>query len=299
MGKYSIKELEKLSGIKAHTLRIWEKRYAIIKPDRTDTNIRKYSDEELKKLLNISILNHHGLKISKISKMKEEEIIKRVTELSEEKHDDNLSLYIDQLSIAMVGLDEVKFEKHLSNYILRFGFEKTILNILYPFLKKIGVLWLSGNITPVQEHFMSNLIRQKIIVAIDGLTATTDKQGKSVVLFLPEGELHEIGLLFYHYIVKKLQFNTFYLGQSVPLNDLRKITDQINPTYLVTSISQVPIDSTIEEFITQLSSKFPRTEIVISGYPMQHYSNKLPQNVIRVASALEFDALFKEASPNK
>ncbi|MEP2774273.1 MAG: MerR family transcriptional regulator [Fulvivirga sp.] len=293
MGKYSIKELEKLSGIKAHTLRIWEKRYAIIKPDRTDTNIRKYSDEELKKLLNISILNHHGVKISKISKMKEEEIKLRVTELSAENHDDDLSLYIDQLSIAMVELDELKFEKLLSNYILRFGFEKTILDILYPFLEKIGVLWLSGNITPVQEHFMSNLIRQKIIVAIDGLSATSDKQAESVVLFLPEGELHEIGLLFYCYIVKKLQYNTFYLGQSVPLNDLKKITDQIKPNYLLTSVTHIPTDTTVEELITQLSSKFPSTKILISGYPIQQYDKELPKNVSHVTSALELKANLK------
>jgi len=299
MGKYSIKELEKLSGIKAHTLRIWEKRYAIITPDRTDTNIRKYSDEELKKLLKISILNHHGVKISKISKMNEDEIKQRVNELSAEKHDDDLCLYIDQLSIAMVELDELKFEKLLSNYILRFGFEKTILDILYPFLEKIGVLWLSGNITPVQEHFMSNLIRQKIIVAIDGLTATNDKQAKSVVLFLPEGELHEIGLLFYSFMVKQLQYHTFYLGQSVPLNDLKKITDKINPDYLVTSISQVPTDNTIEELITQLSSKFPKAKIVVSGHPIQQLNKELPHNVTRITSALDFKRLMSKTAANK
>lgn len=293
MGKYSIKELEKLSGIKAHTLRIWEKRYSVIKPDRTDTNIRKYSDEELKKLLNIAILNHHGVKISKIAKLSEEEIKLRVSQLSEKEHNDDLSLYIDQLSIAMVELDEVRFEKQLSNYILRFGFEKTILEILYPFLEKIGVLWLSGNITPVQEHFMSNLIRQKIIVAIDGLTATQDKDAESIVLFLPEKELHEIGLLFYHYIVKKLQYKTYYLGQTVPLNDLKKITKQIEPTYLVTSISHVPANSSVEELVTQLSSNFPNFKIVISGNPIQQYPKQLPKNVIGVTSAAEFIATFK------
>ena len=295
MGKYSIKELEKLSGIKAHTLRIWEKRYAIIKPDRTDTNIRKYSDEELKKLLNIAILNHHGIKISKIAQLSEDEIKSQVTHLSEEEHDDDLGLYIDQLSIAMIEMDEVKFDKQLSNYILRFGFERTILEILYPFLEKIGILWLSGNINPVQEHFMSNLIRQKIIVAIDGLATTKDKSAEKVVLFLPEEELHEIGLLFYYYVVKFLEYQTFYLGQRVPLGDLENIANQIHPEYLVTAISHVPANTTIEEIITQLSEKFPKSHIIVSGYPIQTYKKELPQNVTGVKSALEFKAFFKQA----
>jgi len=291
MGKYTIKELERLSGIKAHTLRIWEKRYNIFNPDRTKTNIRTYSDSELKKLLNISILNQHGYKISKIADLSEQEMINQVSSISSEE-DENLNVFIDQLTIAMVELDENKFEKHLSNYILRLGFEKTITEVMYPFLEKIGILWLSGNITPIQEHFISNLIRQKIIVAIDGLTTTADPTAEKVVMFLPEDELHEIGLLFYYYLVKSMGYKTYYLGQYVPLNDLERIVGGMQPKYLVTSISHTPADSTVEDFITHLTDKFPNCIIIISGEPVNHFSGRLPENVRVVKSARHFKDLF-------
>lgn len=291
MGKYTIKELERLSGIKAHTLRIWEKRYNIFNPDRTETNIRTYSDSELKKLLNISILNQHGYKISKIADLSEEEMLQQVTSISSEE-DENLTVFIDQLTIAMVELDENKFEKLLSNYILRLGFEKTIIEIMYPFLEKIGILWLSGNITPIQEHFISNLIRQKIIVAIDGLTTTADPMAEKVVMFLPEEELHEIGLLFYYYLVKSMGYKTYYLGQYVPLNDLERIVKGMEPRYLVTSISHTPGDTSVEDFITQLTHKFPKCTIIISGEPINKYEGKLPENVKAVKSARHFKDLF-------
>jgi len=278
MGKYSIKELEKLSGIKAHTLRIWEKRYNVICPDRTETNIRTYSDSELKKLLNIAILNHHGLKISKIARLSEEELTRQVAQLSS-KDNENLDIYIDQLSIAMVELDEMKFEKLLSNFILRFGFEKTILDIMFPFLQKIGILWLSGNITPIQEHFISNLIRQKIIVAVDAVTPTQDPKASKVILFLPEDELHEIGLLYYYYTVKSSNCKAYYLGQHVPLKDLEAISKNINPDYLVTTISHNPSTNSIEEFFTQLHEKFPNCSVLASGSPLREFEGKTPKNI--------------------
>jgi len=292
MGKYSIKELEKLSGIKAHTLRIWEKRYNIFNPHRTDTNIRKYTDEELKKLLNIAILNHHGLKISKIATLSEKEMAKHVSDLSNDENE-NLDIYRDQLSISMIEMDEIKFEKLLSNYILRFGFETTIIDILYPFLQKIGVLWLSGNIRPVQEHFMSNLIRQKIIVAIDGLDTTRNPDAENVILFLPENELHEIGLLFFHYIVKSLNFKTYYLGQYVPLNDLQITVDSVKPEILITSLSHVKKHETAKEFVNKLSIKFPSSTIVITGQPFYDLSMKQPENIVIVRSASELKKYMK------
>ncbi|MDX1627903.1 MAG: MerR family transcriptional regulator [Fulvivirga sp.] len=293
MGKYSIKELEKLSGIKAHTLRIWEKRYGIISPERTDTNIRRYTDEQLKKLLNIAILNHNGYKISKIAELAPHEVTEKVTELSEKEHPDDLSVYIDQLSMAMIDMDEAKFEKLLSSYILRFGFERTVVQILYPFLEKIGILWLSNNITPVQEHFMSNLIRQKIIVAIDGLSTTTDDQAKQIILFLPENELHEIGLLFYYYITKSLNLKTFYLGQNVPLKDLEKVAQSINPDYLLTVITHLPQNVEVEELITQLSDKFPNCQLLMSGRPIIEFEEPIPKNVVKFKKAEDLKQILK------
>ena len=185
MGKYSIKELEQLSGIKAHTIRIWEKRHKIITPSRTSTNIRYYSDDDLKKIINVSLLNNSGIKISKIADMTLEDMYSRVMEISELKND--AAIHIDQLVVAMIDMEEEAFEKTLSNLILRHGFEKTITEIVYPFLEKIGILWQTQNITPAQEHFITNLIRQKMIVAIDGLPIPP-KTSRKVLLFLPEGE---------------------------------------------------------------------------------------------------------------
>ena len=186
MGKYSIKELEQLSGIKAHTIRIWEKRHRLVEPKRTPTNIRYYSDDDLKKIINVSLLNTHGVKISKIVDLSIDEINQRVTELSEAKN--SIEIYIDQLVLAMIDMEEEQFEKVLSNLILRFGFESTIIEIVYPFLEKIGVLWLTDNISPAQEHFISHLIRQKLIVAIDSIPLAP-KTSKRILLYLPENAL--------------------------------------------------------------------------------------------------------------
>ena len=181
MGQYSIKELEQLSGIKAHTIRIWEKRHKIIEPSRTATNIRYYSDLDLKKIINVSLLNTYGIKISKIADMSLDDVNKKVLEISELQNDKGV--HIDQMVIAMIDMEEELFEKILNNLILRFGFEKTITEIIYPFLEKIGILWQTQNITPAHEHFISNLIRQKIIVAIDGLPIPPKTSKEDPALF--------------------------------------------------------------------------------------------------------------------
>ena len=271
MGKYSIKELEQLSGIKAHTIRIWEKRYAIINPKRTDTNIRFYSDEDLKRIINVSLLNTNGFKISRIAEMSEHEIIQKVLEISATKNDN--SVHINQLVLAMVNLDEEKFETTLSGFFMRYNFEETITGIVYPFLEKTGVLWQTHNVTPAQEHFISNLIRQKLIVGIDGLPLQTDSPNK-VVLFLPENELHEIGLLFYHYLLRKAGYHTIYLGQAVPHVDLKQVYDVYRPQTLVTMITTNLPDATVEEYLQQLSADFPCNQILVSGLQVRALENK-------------------------
>jgi DNA-binding transcriptional MerR regulator len=152
MGKYSIKELEQLSGIKAHTIRIWEKRHNLISPQRTDTNIRYYSDDDLKKIINVSMLNHHGVKISKLATMTLDEINEHILKITESMSE--TSVYIDQLVVAMVDMEEERFEKILSTLFLRFGFERTITEVVYPFLEKIGVLWQTKNIITAKENII-------------------------------------------------------------------------------------------------------------------------------------------------
>lgn len=277
MGSYSIKELERLSGIKAHTIRIWEKRHNIISPERTPTNIRYYSDEDLKKVINISILKKNGVKIGTIANLSNEEIIKKIEELH--KIRSSPQFHQDQLLVSMIDLDESKFEKLLSNLILKHGFEYSITKIIFPFLEKVGIMWLTSNISPAHEHFLSNFIRQKIIVAIDALPIVEDKYAPKVILFLPEQEMHELGLLYYHYYLRKNSFRTHYLGQQVPTENIISLAESYNPRYLISSISTKPEDRSIEEFFTHLSSNIPNSDILITGYQLRNYKHQIPSNI--------------------
>jgi MerR family transcriptional regulator, light-induced transcriptional regulator len=276
MGKYSIKELEQLSGIKAHTIRIWEKRHKIIEPQRTHSNIRFYSDFDLKKIINVSLLNTNGIKISKIADMSLEDMNQKVLEISETRND--TAIHIDQLVVSMVDMEEEQFEKTLSNLILRNGFEKAVTEVVYPFLEKIGILWQTQNITPAQEHFISNLIRQKIIVGIDSLPLPP-KSAKRVVLFLRERELHEIGLLFYHYIVRKAGFRTYYLGQNVPHEDLVQVVNHHNPDILITSLTSTLELISTETYLKQISKQFSDKKILVSGYQVRELDAHFTENV--------------------
>ncbi|MBL0739702.1 MerR family transcriptional regulator [Chryseolinea lacunae] len=283
MGKYSIKELEQLSGIKAHTIRIWEKRHNLIAPSRTATNIRYYSDEDLKKIINVSLLNNNGIKISKIADMTPDAMKEKVLQISSLNND--TGVHIDQLVVAMIDMEEELFEKILNNLILHYGFEKAITDVIYPFLEKIGILWQTHNITPAHEHFISNLIRQKIIVAIDGLPLPP-KTSKKILLFLPEGEMHEMGLLFYHFLTRKGGYRTYYLGQNVPHEDLVSVYKAQTPDILLCSITSTP-DLPIEEYLNRLVHDFPACPILVSGYQVQRYKGEKIANVQTFSTALE------------
>jgi len=263
MGKYSIKDIERITGIKAHTLRIWEKRYGIVEPNRTETNIRYYSNEELKKILNISILNNYGIKISKIVGLTAEQLHEKVLEISAEEVEENLQ--IESLVIAMVEVDESRFEKILANCTLRLGFEQTLVDIIYPFFKKVGVLWQAGAINPAQEHFISNLIRQKLIVAIDGQGMMIKDGSKKFLLFLPEGELHEIGLLFYNYLIQKAGHKVVYLGQSVPLQDVVKVNDHSPADFIMTSTLSMSSIEGLNRLLERVLEVFPDRNVILAS----------------------------------
>jgi DNA-binding transcriptional MerR regulator len=277
MSNYSIKDLESLSGIKAHTLRIWEQRYSIINPKRTDTNIRFYDDHDLKLVLNISLLKDHGYKISEIAKMSLEELSSEVVALS----DKQLS-YPDQihaLTIAMIDLDEERFEKIMSTNILQFGFENTMINIIYPFLSRIGTLWLAGSIGPAQEHFITNLIRQKMIVAIDGQVVKLNVNSKKFLLYTPEGEMHEIALLFANYILRSRNNKVIYLGQSMPFEELKFVVDIHKPDYIFTSITTTPGQEDVQNYLKKLANEFSQVQILVSGYQVVGQGLSLSENV--------------------
>ena len=286
MNCYSIKDLEKLSGIKAHTIRMWEKRFNIVTPERTKTNIRCYNDNDLKKLLNISTLYSHGLRISKIAAMDNEEINEKVAEMTQDggSHED----HINNLTISMIDMDEGTFEQILNNAILRLGFEKTVTEILYPFLEKVGVLWLAGTIHPAQEHFVSNLIRQKLIIAIDSQICRSGQAAKTFLLFLPELELHEMGLLFYNYLLRKAGYEVIYLGQSVPFNDLGEVAKIKRVDFLFTYFVAALSTQEIPAYLERLSTNFPDKIIYITGVQAHKYKSSLPANVVLVRNVQHF-----------
>ena len=266
MGRYSIKDIEQLSGIKAHTLRIWEQRYQILEPKRTPTNIRYYDDADLRLVLNISFLNKNNYKISKIAKMSDEEIREKVRQIA----DSNLEFptQMNAMIIAMVELDEERFEKIISTNTLQFGFEDTMMKIVWPFLYRIGILWQTGNINPAHEHFMSNLIRQKLIVAIDGQMPPRNPYAKKYLLFLPEGELHELSLLFAAYIIKARYNRLIYLGQSLPLEDVGAVVEMYQPDFVITVGMNFASDKDALSFISDLKEQCPDQKILLSGKHM-------------------------------
>jgi DNA-binding transcriptional MerR regulator len=267
MGTYSIKDLERLSGIKAHTIRIWEKRYALIEPTRTSTNIRTYCDSDLKKLLNISILNRNGLKISKISELSPQEIVSLVTKLTEDTTATNSQF--ESLYISMIDMDENLFEKLLSRAIIQLGFENMFVKILYPFFKKMGVMWQTGTISPAQEHFISNLVRQKLIVAIDSIILNNTPETKTFILYLPENEFHELGLLFMNYILRKRGHYVIYLGAALPINSLISMSKIKPAQYMVTSIVGSMEQNELNDYALELTKEFPDKTIFITGNQAQ------------------------------
>lgn len=264
MAIYSIKDLEKLSDIKAHTIRVWEQRYNIIIPKRTTTNIRYYNDDDLKKLLNIALLNKNGYRISKIAKMDRQEITEKVAEISELNFENATQL--DALTISMIEMDEYKFDRIVSTNIIQIGFERTMLEIINPFLDKLGLLWLTGSINPAQEHFISCLIRQKIIVAIDKEPFKPTSKTKKFLLFLPEGSADELSLLFLHYVIKSRGHRVLYLGQNIPFQDIQAVFEIHQPEYLYTIISEVFNQEPVQHYVNRLSNSFNQSNIILTGY---------------------------------
>jgi DNA-binding transcriptional MerR regulator len=286
MANYSIKDLENFTGIKAHTIRIWEKRYNIVQPKRTCTNIRYYDDEDLKKLLNISILNRHGVKISNIASIAEESITEKILNFSQSKND--VESQIEGLVLAMIDLDEMKFEKIFNNSVMNLGFEEAILKLIYPFFEKIGILWQIGTINPAQEHFISNLLRQKLLAAIDGVVKMNNGNIKSFVLFLPEGEYHELGLIFIHYILRKYQHRVYYLGESLPVNGLIEIVNIKKIDYLITSFVSSMSGDEINNYLHKLANHFVDQTIFLTGPRVKSLDFTLPKNIIPILNISKF-----------
>lgn len=278
MAIYSIKDLENLSGIKAHTLRIWEQRYGILTPSRTETNIRTYTDEELKRVLNIALLQDKGgFKISAIANMSEAEMATHILHLSESQFD--FPDQIQALTLAMLDLDEAKFQLLTRNMVQGHGFESYMLHVIYPFMRRLGTLWLSGSVGPAQEHFISHLIRQKLISSIDAQDLSLKPDAKKFLLYLPEGELHEIGLLFANYVFRARKHSVVYLGQSLPYEELLLAYEIHQPDYIFSVFTSEPNPELIDDYVARLAVDLPNSKVLLTGYQILQPDRKIPRNI--------------------
>lgn len=290
--KYSIKDLEVISGIKAHTLRIWEQRYQLLSPNRTETNIRWYSNEELKHLLNVCLLYNHGFKISKIASLPKEKINEEVNSLINSKA--SPIDQIDFLIMSMVEFKEELFNKVVDNYTNKYGLEKTLEEIIFPFLTKVGYMWQTGTICPAQEHFVSYLIRQKIIAAIASKSIPSNPNLPKVVLFLPDMEIHELKLLFINYFLKIRGYKVFYLGQAVPTEDLIKINEVIKPDFFLSVFTQSFKEGSIDEYVNEILEKVNDGILILTGYQIANYKGSLPERVKTFQTSEELLALMSK-----
>ncbi len=294
MAVYSIKDLEKLSGIKAHTIRIWEQRYNLITPQRTQTNIRYYNDEDLKLILNIALLNKNGIKISKIARMSKAEIAEKVAAISEINFEYGTQL--DAMTISMIEMDEYKFDRIISTNIHQIGFERTMLEIIYPFLEKLSLLWLTGSINPAQENFMSYLIRQKLVVAIDREPLASGRGVKKFLIYLPEGEKQELSMLFMHYLIKARRHQVIYIGQEMSLSDVKDAYEIHRPDYIFTMITETFAKEPVKNYADKLSVFFHEATILLSGYQVIAQNLKSYDNIVILKSLDQTIALLNSIS---
>ena len=281
--EFSIKNLENISGIKAHTIRIWEKRYKLLSPERTDTNIRKYSLESLRKLLNITLLYKKGFKISKIANLEPENIPLLVREIALENNSENIS--INALKLAMVNFDIGMFDSKYKILVENNSFEYVFFQIFIPLMTELGILWQTGAICPSHEHFLTSLIKQKIHVQTEKIQNKKFIQQSSpkFVIFLPENEIHELSILYLNYLVLSKGFQTIFLGQSIPIKSLKTLLSENEVLHFITYITVQPSKSDISNYIKLFDKsiiKGRKNKLSIFGPQIKNLTFKqVPQNV--------------------
>ena len=284
---FSIKNLEHLSGIKAHTIRIWEKRYNLFEPERTDTNIRLYNLENLQKLLNVTLLNNNGYKISKIASLSQQEINENVHKLTINKNADDWSLGLFKL--AMINFDQRLFTKTFNDLLEQFSFSEIFKNVFVPLMNELGVLWQTNSISPSHEHFITSLVKQKIHAMCEDLQQKyTRRTDRRFVLFLPDNEIHELGLLYLQYEVLNNGFQCVFLGQSVPIESLSNLIDIGEPITFISYFTIEPAQDKIESYLNTFNSEIIEnidSELWILGYQVQFISDEIPDKM-RIFSSI-------------
>jgi DNA-binding transcriptional MerR regulator len=284
MTLYSIKDLEYLSGIKAHTIRIWEKRYHLLDPNRTDTNIRSYSDHDVRRILNVALLIKNGYKISNVAAFDEPKLQAEVLRINRNLSDPEKN--IDQLLFHTVNLDTFGFEQLLDKIIGEFGFSKTIHQVIFPFFERIGILWQAGSIFTAHEHFVSNLVRNRLIRETGKFESNESAQ--TVLFFLRENEWHELSLLYFNFLAAQAGLRCVYLGQSLPFEDLSNLLINSEFDFVCTSFIQAIEKPELEQYLANLSLVFNRNKILIAGRQVIIHKPKLPSNVLLIKNSSDF-----------
>ncbi|TQM39425.1 B12 binding protein [Flavobacterium branchiophilum] len=286
--QFSIKDLENISGIKAHTIRIWEKRYNILEPMRTDSNIRYYDTENLQKLLNITLLHNYGYKISRIAKIQETEIPKIVNQIITEKSKKNHA--INDFKLSMMNFDQQLFLQTYQNLLSNKSFKEVFFEIFILLLEEIGYLWQSNTITPAHEHFISYLIKQKLLVETEKLQIVNALPDTKVyILFLPENEIHELGLMFINYELLSKGYRTIYLGESIPVENLKEMKKYYDEIVFISHFTIQPqrdqLDSYVEEIRTNILDT--NTSFWIFGRLAAHINLENDTNYIKIFESLK------------
>lgn len=284
--RYSIKDLEQLSGIKAHTLRAWEQRHKLIIPKRTSTNIRYYGDDDLRIVLNTSVLLESGLKIGQIAKLSAQEISDKALEAS--PYTGLYTYELNELKMSTLNFDLPRFEAVMAHCIEKFGIHKTFQNIIGDYIQELGKFWLAGNVSISQEHFMSSLIRQKLFSAIDGLESPSKPKNGTYALFLPTNELHELGLLYLTYVLKERGEHVFYLGQSLPKEYLADLLNHQPVTHLISAFTTHPDVEQLEDYLTELDDMVDENSVKVhlTGYQFQQFNLNPRWKNIRIHESL-------------
>jgi MerR family transcriptional regulator, light-induced transcriptional regulator len=286
MDNFSISDIANMSGIKAHTIRVWEQRYNFLSPERKEGNHRIYSNEDLKHILRIAYLYHSGHRISTLAALNKNDLLALTinTELRSKKAD----VIVSQLMEATVDFDETRFDRIFNGAIASVGFKDSILKIAYALLDRIGLLWLTDNIIPAQEHFATNLIKRKILMAIDGVPFT-QKDDSLTVLFLPEDEHHEVPLLFMQYLLKLQGKSAIYFGANTPVNNLKFYLTKRKATHiyfhLITNLTGKDINDWLKNFV----KLFVHQQVVMSG-PITQQVNFKAHNLTLLKSLDEMIA---------
>ena len=284
MSQYSISDLEKLSGIKAHTIRIWEQRYHIFTPLRSDGNIRSYNDDQVRRLLNISTLIKLGIKISRISALTDVEINELLEKSIQQASDEDAkdSVFIHKLIAAGIDYNEHEFDKTFKHAIKKYGLVMCYQKVIYPMLVKIGLLWGKSEIIPAQEHFISNLLKQKLYHAIEQLPAPPST-AETWILFLPEEEDHEVGLLLSSFLIRTANKRVIYLGQRVPYYNLKAVLEDLKPEYMQYFIVRYHSSEWIQSFVNNMKKDFPKIQKYICGAKYLFEQVKLPKDHTQIS----------------